>query len=102
LNLEDNSLPVLLLSDGVNLFAGRQLMTTLYLATPPQRPHHSFKVDALFVSTFFKRSYIFRILGQRQFYRVIDHVRDGTIGSCCLQSQGSMDLGLEINGGSFG
>lgn len=77
-------------------------MTTLYFATPPQRLHHRFKIDAFFVSTFFKRSQIFRILGQCQFHSVIDHVRDGTIGSGCLESQGSVDLGFKINGSSFG
>jgi hypothetical protein len=83
----------LLLADG--------LMTTLYFATPPQRPYHSSKVDALFVSTFFKRGQIFRVLGQRQFHSVIDHVRNGTISCGRLQSQGSMNLGFEINGSSF-
>ena len=77
-------------------------MRILYLATPPQRPHHGFKIDALFVSAFFKSSQIFRILGQREFHRVIDHVRNGTISSCCFESQGSVDLGREINGSSFG
>jgi hypothetical protein len=78
------------------------LMTTLYLATPPQRLHHSVKIDALFVSPFFKRSQIFRIFGQRQFHSVIDHVRNGTVGSGCLESQGSVDLGFKINSSSFG
>jgi hypothetical protein len=36
------------------------------------------------VSPFFKRSQIFRILGQSQFYSVIDHIRNGTICSCRL------------------
>lgn len=69
---------------------------------PPQRPHHGLKIDALFVNTLFKRSQIFRISGQCQFHSVIDHVRNGTISSCRLESQGSMNLGFEINSCSFG
>jgi hypothetical protein len=77
-------------------------MTTLYLATPPQRSHHGFEVDASFVRTLFKGSQIFRILSQSQFNGIVDHVGNRTIRCRCFESEGSVDLRFEIDSRSFG
>jgi hypothetical protein len=100
-NSQDNSLTIFLCPTASISLHAEGLIKTLYLATPPQGPHHDFEIDTPFMSTLFKGSQIFRILGQIPFNSIIHHVRNGTIRCCRFDSESSVDLWFEIDSSSF-
>ena len=54
------------------------------------------------MGTLFKGSEIFRVLSQRQFNSIIDHVRNGSICRCSLETESPVDFWFEIDSRSFG
>src|SRR5512138_3264617 len=77
------------------------LMTTLYLATPPQRPHHRLEIHALLAPALVESRDILRILRQSDLDGVVDHVGNGAVGRRGFQSQRPVNISVEIDRRSF-
>src|ERR1043166_5210896 len=77
------------------------LMTTLYLATALERPHHRLEIHALLAPALVESRDILRVLRQSDLNGVVDHVGNGAVGRRGLQSERPVNLGVEIDRRSF-
>lgn len=81
--------------------AAEGLMTTLYLATPLQVPDDIFEDEIWLVCSILERGEILRIFGQRQLDCFVYEIGYAPIHLCRLHPQRAMDIGVEVDRGSF-
>ncbi|HEV8645219.1 MAG TPA: hypothetical protein VGR01_06585 [Burkholderiales bacterium] len=77
------------------------MINSLYSATPLQTLDKRVEGEALFVFPFGKGRKIIGVFGQGSFYRVIDHIGNRPVRGRGFEPQGTVNLGLEIDGSAF-
>ena len=77
-------------------------MKSLDLATPPEILDDRLERKIRFGFTEFECGQILGVLAQRCLDGVVDEVGHGSVGLGRLQTQGSVDLGIEVDRGPLG
>ena len=77
-------------------------MNSLYLATPFEILDDGLEREVGLGFAKFERRQIVGILGKARLDRIVDQLRHGSIGLGRLETQGSMDLRVEVNRRPFG
>jgi hypothetical protein len=98
--MTENALTILFLVSGPS-WAADALIRILYFPTPPQPSDYRFEIQILFIGSFFECCQIFGVFGEGQLNGFVDRFGNGLVRCRSLEPEGTMDLWIEIDGGSL-